>query len=542
MDSTKTDIKWYYRTWVLVLLLFSPLAFVSLVLMFVGKRYPPVVRWLLVPVFGGCALIFTVTWLIGFGVIEPEEKEPVEKLAVTERIEEEVVVEKAAEKEPVETEKQRKAQVLYQEAQSLLEQARTSLAQYQFTSASNSTKKAVRLLKKAKDFPESAKLLSEAKKLLNSIKETKKQREKIEKANKKIAKEEIKKADDFYKKKDYQSACKHYSKAKGLNPETIDEEHKRRFRICLIVCGDQEEIAKDVDRILNDLTEGQAKKLVETGQIPSNLRPDNAAIESAIKDALIAATLERFKLRELKAEVGFQGSNISIANQNTYDWKDVTVELNPAWLTSGCSFNIGEIRAGTRQSLNLLDFTDGEDRFNPLQKKIERVKISSKSPQKDWKITLKTAHEVEVSVKQQGKLYIETIIKDAVSDARGVSVKSYYQGGYWVAIEYLGMWGYKDTGPFVLAYHKFEDASKVVFKVRDISKLRQETYLTFADQYAQEKELLGITLGISRKTYEKINWDNVSLIYGSLHRILDEHDIHESLLHEHFRKMQIKYR
>jgi len=215
MDSAKTDIKWHYRTWVLVLLLFSPLAFVSLVLMLVGKRYPPVVRWLLVPVFGGCALFFTLFWLIGFGVIEPEEKEHVERLAVTERVEEEVVVEKATEKEPVMTEKQRKK----------IEKAHKKLAKEEVKKADDFCKK--------KDYQSACEHYAKAKELiLASIKEKEKQRKEIEKINKKLAETEVKKADDFYfNKKDYQSACEHYAKAKELNPKALGEKHERLFSI-----------------------------------------------------------------------------------------------------------------------------------------------------------------------------------------------------------------------------------------------------------------------------------------------------------------------
>lgn len=84
---------------------------------------------------------------------------------------------------------------------------------------------------------------------------------------------------------------------------------------------------------------------------------------------------------DLKAAVRFTGLQFAITNNDSFDWQNCELEINPRTFSSGFKYNAGSLRAGREYSVGALQFANGEGkRFNPLEFKPTSVTISCNTP------------------------------------------------------------------------------------------------------------------------------------------------------------------
>ena len=80
----------------------------------------------------------------------------------------------------------------------------------------------------------------------------------------------------------------------------------------------------------------------------------------------------------LNASVKFDGEQFIVQNKDSYDWRNVKMEINSKLLSSGYSYNMPfAMTAGQTYTVGAMQFTksDGE-RFNPFTHKPKKVVIS----------------------------------------------------------------------------------------------------------------------------------------------------------------------
>lgn len=84
---------------------------------------------------------------------------------------------------------------------------------------------------------------------------------------------------------------------------------------------------------------------------------------------------------DLKASVSFTGTQFVIKNQDTFDWRNVKLDLNPGTFSSGYVLNAGRMEAGETYTVGAMQFakSDGE-KFNPFSHKPQKLSISGDTP------------------------------------------------------------------------------------------------------------------------------------------------------------------
>lgn len=83
----------------------------------------------------------------------------------------------------------------------------------------------------------------------------------------------------------------------------------------------------------------------------------------------------------LNASVKFTGTQFIITNNDSFDWRNVELEINPGLLKSGYKLNAGVMSAGHTYTVGALQFAkpDGT-RFNPFSIKPQSISISCDTP------------------------------------------------------------------------------------------------------------------------------------------------------------------
>ena len=78
----------------------------------------------------------------------------------------------------------------------------------------------------------------------------------------------------------------------------------------------------------------------------------------------------------LNAQVRFTGTQFVIKNNDTFDWRDVKLEVNPRGLRSGYVLRVALMEAGEEYSVGAMQFAkkDGE-KFNPFTHKAQSFSI-----------------------------------------------------------------------------------------------------------------------------------------------------------------------
>lgn len=84
---------------------------------------------------------------------------------------------------------------------------------------------------------------------------------------------------------------------------------------------------------------------------------------------------------DLEASIKFTGTQFIITNNDSFDWKNVELEINPGILKSGYKLNAGLISAGKTYTVGAMQFAkpDGT-RFNPFSIKPQSMSISCDTP------------------------------------------------------------------------------------------------------------------------------------------------------------------
>ena len=84
---------------------------------------------------------------------------------------------------------------------------------------------------------------------------------------------------------------------------------------------------------------------------------------------------------DLNASVRFTGTQFIITNNDSFDWRNVELEINPGLLKSGYKLNAGLMSTGETYTVGAMQFAkpDGT-RFNPLSVKPQSISISCDAP------------------------------------------------------------------------------------------------------------------------------------------------------------------
>ncbi len=84
---------------------------------------------------------------------------------------------------------------------------------------------------------------------------------------------------------------------------------------------------------------------------------------------------------DLDAAISNTGTQLVIANKNTYSWHDVTFSINAGLFDKGYFINAGRIDAGGIYTVGLMTFANKRgERFNPFQMKARDIQITAKKP------------------------------------------------------------------------------------------------------------------------------------------------------------------
>ena len=79
---------------------------------------------------------------------------------------------------------------------------------------------------------------------------------------------------------------------------------------------------------------------------------------------------------DLKAEVVFTNSNLTVKNLDSFDWSNCKIKINYGILSDGYRISDISIKAGAKQSFELKSFTNSDShRFNPNLIAFEKVNI-----------------------------------------------------------------------------------------------------------------------------------------------------------------------
>jgi len=83
----------------------------------------------------------------------------------------------------------------------------------------------------------------------------------------------------------------------------------------------------------------------------------------------------------LNASVRFTGTQFVITNNDTFNWRNVKLEINPGLLKSGYKLNVALIKAGETYKIGAMQFAKGDGtRFNPFLTKPQSISISCSTP------------------------------------------------------------------------------------------------------------------------------------------------------------------
>jgi hypothetical protein len=87
---------------------------------------------------------------------------------------------------------------------------------------------------------------------------------------------------------------------------------------------------------------------------------------------------------DINAAVRFTGTQFIITNNDSFDWKNVELEINPGLLSSGYTLRSDIMKAGQTYTVGALQFAkpDGT-RFNPFTVKPQSIGISCATPRGD---------------------------------------------------------------------------------------------------------------------------------------------------------------
>lgn len=84
---------------------------------------------------------------------------------------------------------------------------------------------------------------------------------------------------------------------------------------------------------------------------------------------------------ELKASVRFTGTQFIIMNNDSFDWINVKLEINPAFLKSGYVYNAKRIKPNLEYTVGAMQFTKSDGtRFNPFAIKPKEIFIAADTP------------------------------------------------------------------------------------------------------------------------------------------------------------------
>jgi len=84
---------------------------------------------------------------------------------------------------------------------------------------------------------------------------------------------------------------------------------------------------------------------------------------------------------DLNASIKFSGTQFIITNNDSFDWKNVELEINSGLLKSGYKLNAGLMSAGQTYTVGAMQFAKGDGtRFNPLLIKPQSVSIFCDTP------------------------------------------------------------------------------------------------------------------------------------------------------------------
>jgi len=84
---------------------------------------------------------------------------------------------------------------------------------------------------------------------------------------------------------------------------------------------------------------------------------------------------------DLNASVRFTGTQFIITNNDTFDWRNAELEINPGLLKSGYKLNAGLMSTGQTYTVGAMQFAkpDGT-KFNPFLIKPQSINISCDTP------------------------------------------------------------------------------------------------------------------------------------------------------------------
>ena len=80
---------------------------------------------------------------------------------------------------------------------------------------------------------------------------------------------------------------------------------------------------------------------------------------------------------KLKANVSFSGTQFVIRNNDSFDWRNVKMEINSGVIKSGYILKEAVLQAGKEYTVGAMQFAKGDGtRFNPFQMKPKNFSIS----------------------------------------------------------------------------------------------------------------------------------------------------------------------
>jgi hypothetical protein len=84
---------------------------------------------------------------------------------------------------------------------------------------------------------------------------------------------------------------------------------------------------------------------------------------------------------DLNANVRFTGTQFVIENKDSFDWTNVTLEVNGSTFSSGYKLKVSRLEAGETYTVGAMQFakSDGE-KFNPITYKVQSIYISCDVP------------------------------------------------------------------------------------------------------------------------------------------------------------------
>jgi hypothetical protein len=81
------------------------------------------------------------------------------------------------------------------------------------------------------------------------------------------------------------------------------------------------------------------------------------------------------------SSVDLSGSQFVITNNDSFDWANCKLEVNPEFIGSGYKYEGASLRAGETYSVGALQFANGDgERFNPFTHKPQKFSISCDTP------------------------------------------------------------------------------------------------------------------------------------------------------------------